>query len=180
MILDPNYVEIGNPDLIRERRPRPVPCPPGGMLSNYVPFYFTPFTPMLLNIKTGYNGIRKRGNDEIIILVTSLPILEKSGVPFLFTDRHAYLAHAQFYSDRARLDQVDWRILQARDFSRDPDDPGKFERYQAEALVHKHLPIGALRGIVCHNESVAVGLREDLAKRGLKIEIVTRPTWYFQ
>lgn len=56
----PGYVEIGNPELIAKRMSREVPCGPGGTLSDYVPFYFTPFSPMLYNIKTGFNGITKR------------------------------------------------------------------------------------------------------------------------
>jgi ssDNA thymidine ADP-ribosyltransferase, DarT len=51
------YVEIGNQELIAKRKAHPVPCGPGGTLGDYVPFYFTPFSPMLYNIKTGYNGI---------------------------------------------------------------------------------------------------------------------------
>src|ERR1035437_6684336 len=37
--VDPNYVEIGNPDLISKRNHHFVPKPPGGTLSDYVPFY---------------------------------------------------------------------------------------------------------------------------------------------
>src|SRR5437879_3349079 len=62
---DPNYVQIGNSELITRRTTRVVPVPPGGTLSDYVPFYFTPYSPMLYNIKTGYNGITKRSMDEI-------------------------------------------------------------------------------------------------------------------
>lgn len=54
---DPRFVEIGNPDLIDKRKHRVVPAPPGGTLSDYVPFYFTPYSPMLYNIKTGWRGI---------------------------------------------------------------------------------------------------------------------------
>lgn len=39
-VYDPNYVEIGNPDLIDKRAHRDVPVGPGGTLSDYVPFYF--------------------------------------------------------------------------------------------------------------------------------------------
>jgi len=46
---DPNYRTIGNPELIDKRQRRHVPIPPSGTLSDYVPFYFTPFTPMLYN-----------------------------------------------------------------------------------------------------------------------------------
>ena len=59
LVIDPHYVDIGNPDLIGKRNARAVPIAPGGTLSNYVPFYFTPRSPMLLNIKTGYNGVRQ-------------------------------------------------------------------------------------------------------------------------
>ena len=48
---DPNFVEIGNPELIVKRIHRTVPISPGGLLSDYIPFYFTPYSPMLYNIK---------------------------------------------------------------------------------------------------------------------------------
>jgi hypothetical protein len=51
--VDPHYREIGNRDLIDKRSHRVVPIVPGGTLSDYIPFYFTPYSPMLFNIKTG-------------------------------------------------------------------------------------------------------------------------------
>lgn len=86
---DPNHLDIGNPELIEKRSHRVVPIEPGGTLSDYIPFYFTGYSPMLLNIKTGYNGIRKRPMEEIVFLVSSLPRLEEIGQQYLFTDRHA-------------------------------------------------------------------------------------------
>lgn len=177
--VDPNYVEIGNPELIDRRSYREVTCAPNGTLSDYVPFYFTPFSPMLYNIKTGYGGIRRRGNDEIVILASSLHTLKERNVPFVFTDRHAYVEAAQFSSNLERLDQIDWTLLQNRDFRRDPEDPGKVERYQSEALVYKHLPADALLGIACYNESVATTIKNYQTTCGLKISVATRPTWYF-
>ena len=48
-----------------------------------------------------------------------------------------------------------WKILQNRDFKHDPvNDPGKKERYQAEALIRDYLPIDALIGIGCYNAQV--------------------------
>ncbi|MEO1609407.1 MAG: DarT ssDNA thymidine ADP-ribosyltransferase family protein [Pseudomonadota bacterium] len=55
-----------------KRKHRNVPCIPGGTLSDYVPFYFTPFTPMLYNIKTRYGGVSQNPMEDIIILVSSL------------------------------------------------------------------------------------------------------------
>jgi hypothetical protein len=176
---DPDYVNIGNPDLINKRASRIVPIPPGGVLNDYVPFYFTPFSPMLLNIKTGYGGIRQRNNDEIVIFVSSLHRLTELKIPFIFTDRHAYTPLAKFFSDSGALDSVDWDLLQRRDFKRDPDDPIKVERYQAEALVHGHVPLTALLGVICHNDAVR-GTTAQLAKdHGAKLDVVARPGWYF-
>lgn len=177
-LTDPNYVNIGNVDLIDRRSYRVVDVPPGGTLSDYVPFYFTPYSPMLLNIKTGYGGVRKRSPSEIVILVSSLPSLESVGVPFLFTDRHAYLRAAQFFSDRSDLDHVDWSLLQKRDFQRDPDDPEKLERYQAEALVYRHVPTHALLGAVCYGDSVASSLKRLSDDKGIPLKILVRPSWY--
>ncbi len=177
--LDPQFVAIGNPEVIDARKNRPVPCPPGGTLNDYVAFYFTPFSPMLLNIITGWRGIPKRRKEEIVIVVSSLHVLQEKNVTFLFTDRHSLLTTANFYSDLARLEQIDWPRLQRHDFKRDPDDPGKVERYQAEALVHKHLPVDALLGMVCYDDSVAARLKAQFAERGLEIEIAVKPDWYF-
>jgi hypothetical protein len=63
-ILDPNFRNIGNLDLIDKRSYRVVKVGPGGTLSDYVPFYFTPFSIMMFNIYTGYN-VRQVPNVEI-------------------------------------------------------------------------------------------------------------------
>jgi hypothetical protein len=178
-VFDPKYVNIGNPELIDKRNGRSVSGPLKGTLSDFVPFYFTPYSPMLYNIKTGYGGIKKRSNDEIVILVSSLHKLSKKGVPFIFTDRHAYLEAANFYSDLSDLTEIDWSILQQRDFKRSPEDPGKFERYQAEALVHKILPCDALLGIICYDDTIAATLKKHISMRNLALSIHTKPGWYF-
>lgn len=169
------YAEIGNQELIQKRNGRPVPCGPGGTLSDYVPFYFTPYTPMLYNIKTGY-GVPKQAVANIVILVSSLHFLAKQGVPFIFTDRHAYLKAAQFSNDLADLNWIAWPTLQQRDFKN--DDADKFEKYQAEALVYKHVPINALLGIVCYNEAVRSAIQAEADKHGTAVKIVARPKWY--
>jgi hypothetical protein len=178
---DPNYVEIGNPELIQKRTHRVVPIPPGGVLSDYIPFYFTPHSPMLLNIKTGHNGITQRPMSEIVIMVSSLPALAAQKIPFVFTDRHAYLQTAtqNFFSDLARLDRIAWDLLQKRDFKRDLNDPGKFERYQAEALVHRHLPVAGLSGIICHGDAQKQFLQAEVEKRRQTLQVTVKPSCYF-
>ncbi len=178
-ICDPNYIQIGNADLINKRANRIVSLPPGGTLADYIPFYFTPYTPMLYNIKTGYNGITKRPMDQIVILVTSLINLKRRGRTFLFTDRHAYLRAARYSDSIDELDIVDWKILQGRDFRRDPNDLEKFERYQAEALIHRHLPADCLLGMVCFGPAQKVRLAGLVAERSLDLEVHAKSGWFF-
>ena len=174
-----HWVSIGNPDLTTKRATHPVPRPPGGCLSDYVPFYFTPFSVMMRNIHTGWGGIRQRPNDEILILVSAMHHVAKQGVPWLFTDSHAYYQWANFYADLDRLGKIDWPLLQMRDFKRNPDDPAKFERYQAEALIYQHRPIHGLLGIVCYTEELKSAIEAQLAARGLKLPVYARREWYF-
>ena len=176
---DPDYRTIGNPELIDRRQHRAVPIQPGGTLSDYIPFYFTPYSPMMLNIKTGYGGITKVPNEDVVILVSSIHRLFEKGHVFVFTDRHAYLFNTQFYNNIEDLDQIDWQILQNRDFKRDPDDPEKLERYQAEALVYQQIPVEAFLGVVCYTEIVKEALVQFVYAKGLNLQVVKQPGWYF-
>ncbi|MDR6635096.1 hypothetical protein J2X72_003908 [Phyllobacterium sp. 1468] len=170
------YVVIGNPELISKRVSREVPCPPGGTLSDYVPFYFTPYSPMLYNIKTGYNGITKRPMKDIVILVSSLRHLVAKNVSFVFTDRHAYLRAALFSNDLVDLNRIIWPTLQARDFKR--DDVDKFEKYQAEALVYKHVPLEALLGIACYDDNVTAAVKAEARDRKVEVRVLAKRGWF--
>lgn len=174
-----DYIPIGNPDLIDKRRHRPVPIAPGGTLADYVPFYFTPFSVMMKNIHSGWGGVQQRPNEEIVILVSSLPRVAEIGLKFVFTDAHAYTGMADFYSELADLDKIDWPILQRRDFKRDPDDPRKMERYQAEALIYQHLPVNGLLGVVCYTEQLKLNIEREIAARKLDLPVHARSGWYF-
>lgn len=114
-----------------------------------------------------------------MILVSSLHRVHQLGLPYLFTDSHAYYRWANFYRDRADLDKIDWTLLQQRNFKRNPDDPAQFERYQAEALIHQHLPINALLGIVCYTEQLKLNIEQQVQARGLKLQIHAKRGWYF-
>lgn len=173
------WVSIGNSELIERRAACHVPMPPGGVLNDYVPFYFTPFSVMLRNIHTGWNGIKQLPNEDIVMLVSSLHRVKELGLAFLFTSSHAYSGLARYFGDLDHLDQIDWPLLQHRDFKRDPEDPGKLERYQAEALVHRHLPLAAVLGIVCYTDAARADIERQVQLQGLALAVHTRPGLYF-
>ena len=175
---DPNFRNIGNPDLIEKRMTRVVDVGPRGTLSDYIPFYFTPFSIMMFNIHTGYN-VQQIPNEEILIFVSSLRRISELRIPFVFTDQHAYTMMANYYTDIHDLNAIDWDLLNRKDFKHDPDDPGKKERYQAEALVWKHLPLDALSGICSYTAQVDDWIKSQLAQRGLNVRTIIRRDWYF-
>ena len=178
-VQDPDYINIGNASLIDKRSRRVVPIAPGGTLSNYVPFYFTPFSIMMYNIHTGHGGITKRANKDIVIFVSSIHRLRELGLPCLFTNQHAYPPDTDFYSDVANLKEIDWRLLQSRNFKTDDTDPGKQLRYQAESLVHQRVPLEALLGLVCYNDTVRKDLETKIQQRDENLSVKAIPNWYF-
>jgi len=173
------FQQIGNADLITKRDGRTVPIPPGVTLSDYVPFYFTPYSPMLYSIKTGYNEIPQRPMRDIAIIVTSLRRIARDSLPFVFTDRHAYLAAAQFSSDLKDLNRIDWKTLSQRDFKRDPNKPEKVERYQAEALIHGAVPPSSLLGIACYDELREQELNAECKQCDISTRVAVKPGWFF-
>jgi hypothetical protein len=176
---DPAFVDIGHDETIDRRRRRLVDIAPFGALSDYIPFYFTPWSVMHYNIATGHN-VTRVPPENIIMLVTRMTILRKLDIKFVFTDRHALLARAQFFSDIADLDHaVDWTILRNRDFKRDNEDPGKIERYQAEALVHGYLPLQALSGIVCASDETKEKAVSMVEKRNFNGKVIRKTDWFF-
>ena len=176
---DPNFVAIGNPDLIRKRTQRRVPIGKKDTLDCYIPFYFTPCSMMLYNLRTGWNDMTRRTPSELVFLVASLRSLQARGVPFVFTDRHAFMFLATFWTSLSDLGHLAWTQWQQRDFRRDTDDPERTERYQAEALVHRHLPVGHIDAIVCGDKSAAGRVGKMVRDRGVDTEVVCRRPWFF-
>ena len=74
---DPNYKNIGDPSLINHRKNIIAQDPPGGSLSDYIPFYFGPRSPMLYQIAKGYEDIPKHPQENIVYLITSFEEVKK-------------------------------------------------------------------------------------------------------
>ena len=175
---DPGYVDIGNPDLVEKRRRRPVPVPPGGTLSDYVPFHFAPPSPFMRHIKTGRNGIARRPISETVLLVSSLPSLVRAGVPFVFTDQHPSLMTAAFYTSLTDLPRLDWQLWQTRDVQRDLRDPDRLARHVAEALAFRYVPITALRGVGCYGDDEQRALEGMRGRAAAALDVWRRPEWF--
>lgn len=77
------------------------------------------------------------------------------------------------------MTEIDWDILQRRDFKRDEEDPRKMERYQAEALIHRHLSVDGLLGVICYTDALKNDIEQKILARKLELSVYVRKGWYF-
>jgi hypothetical protein len=177
-VVNPDFVPIGSSSIIDKRASKTVGAPPGGMLVDYVPFYFTPCSPMLHNVVTGRNGVELRARAEVVVLVSSFDTVEALDIPVVVADRNATLMSATMKSGRALLASLPWSAWRGRNFKRDQNDPEPFERYQAEALVHRLLPPTALLSIITYDAATQGTVVQSVSDAGLAIPTHVRSHWY--
>ena len=172
----PDFRQIGDSGLIEQRRTWRVPISPGGTLPDYISFYFTPSSIMLLKILSE-SGLPK---SEIVTIVASLRNIQSAGICFLFTDRHANARGVRYHSSLDDIDRISWNLLQERDFHEVDESQGKKQRYQAEALVHRTLPVELFAAIGCYDGNAAGTLEQRRREAGVNdLRIVVQPQWYF-
>ncbi|WP_434480148.1 type II toxin-antitoxin system toxin DNA ADP-ribosyl transferase DarT [Gemmatimonas sp.] len=177
-VVNPAFVPIGSSDIIGKRASRTVDVAPGGLLVNYVPFYFTPCTPMLYNIVTGRNGVKQRARSEVVVLVSSFDTIEALDIPIVVADRNATLMSTTMKSGRELLGELPWDAWRSRNFRRDQNDPEPFERYQAEALVHRLLPPAGLLSIITYDAETQAAVNQAVSQAGLTLPTHVRSHWY--
>lgn len=157
--------EVGNVGIKAQRARRQVPIAPHGVVSDYVPFYYAPRSPMIFAISHGNVSTYSEGCDRIVYLVTSLERLWVAGIRPVGTDRNALLDIATFNRDPGPLvDAVDWPLMKQRYWRSTPEDPDRSERRQAECLVHERVPWEQIQFVCARSDAVASEARAALAR----------------
>lgn len=172
------------------RAVRAVPNPPGGMVHDFVPFYFAPRSPMLGAIDKGNVAGCVWRQADIVHLETTVEQVTAGGTPFVFYDRNATLPYSTPFADLAHLGKVAWDIL-----TEEPrldgfckywfDRPSvaryadRMERRQAEFLAKGAVPLARFARIGVIDEARAVQVRAILAAAGVNLPVVVMRDWYF-
>jgi hypothetical protein len=173
---DPNYINIGDNTLILQRNDYSVRInPPGGFLGDFVPFYFGPLSPMLLNIKTGYRGIIKRPQSDIVYICCQLNKIIERCSEWCFTNGHAKNYITEYYNSVAFLDKVDWKIVKERYWKDNEQDFDRMRRKQAEFLVKNFVPVECINNIIVYDNTVYNTVKTILHTIGLRISVDINP-----
>lgn len=144
-----NYLDIAHESIQDRRGKIHVPWGVGGVLHDYVPFYFAPRSPMLYAIHKGNVEGYNQGQNPVIHLVSEAEAVNAEGLAFVFTDGHAVMEYSCFYDHLDLLGFViDWDIMKDTYWADTPEDGDRKRRRQAEFLVHQFCPWRLITEIV--------------------------------
>lgn len=175
-------VEIGNVGIKDRRRHRAVPLPPGGVVADYVPFYYAARSPMLSAIHNGRVATYAEGQRGLVYICTTLGRVQELGCSWVASDRNAVLDTATFSRAGQELAElVDWPLMEATYWANTADDRQRRERRMAELLVHRRLPWEAVEFIGTRNYGDLRAVRDVLDTLGVshRPRSDVRAGWYF-
>lgn len=168
---DPEYINIGNPTLIKDRNDYNIKInPPGGKLGEYVPFYFAGHSPMLYQIKTGY-GVTHIPQEDIIFVCCDISDVISTCDEWCFTDGHAKNAMSSFYNDLEDLTHIDWEAVNSTIWKNTENDYDKQRKKQAEFLVKHYVPVSCIKYIIVKSEKRKSEVEEIITKLNLSIPV---------
>lgn len=175
------YLTIHDLEVQQKRRVKVIPCGPGGVIHDYVSFYFGYLSPMLLKLKSGRVPGYNEGQHPLIYLVSSAQAIKKSGRCFVFSDGHGIAAYTSWFDDLGELEKVDWNMVYQRYWKDEINDMDRQRRKQAEFLVHRSCDWSLIDQIVVVDVKMKKRV-EDILKMfpgGLHRPVVVHRGWYY-
>ena len=128
--------------------------PFGTFLSEYIPFYFGPRSPMLYNIQHGNGVLARQLPENIVYCVVRISDILQSDLEVAFSDGHALNNMSKFYvkSDLTRLDELVSKedVYATYWFNQNPWDDRKRKK-EAELLFKDDVPILLIKGFLVYN-----------------------------
>ncbi len=184
------YQNIAYQSIQATRASKVVSVAPGGLIHDYVPFYFAPRSPMLFTLKNGNVPGFAAGQADIVHLESTVDRLSATGRPYVFYDRNASLRYSKPYNNLADLNQIAWDLLTEHPqmdgycaYWQSRHDPPRYadrmELRQAEFLVHSKVPLTAITRIGVATAEKRHQVAAHLAALGAQLPVEAIPAWYF-
>jgi hypothetical protein len=175
------YKTCHNIEIQNERHNKKIPCDPGGVIHDYVPFYFGYLSPMMFQLKTGWVVGYNEGQEPLIYLVSNCQMINKNCIDFVFSDGHGIAAFTQWYNSLEDLDKIDWGIVYERYWSEKNNDFDRQRRKQAEFLIHKFCDWSLIKEIAVIDETMKKRVDEIQISypQELRKQIIVKRNWYY-
>lgn len=177
--------DVGARGIKEQRRRRMVPCPPGGVVADYVPFYYAERSPMMYRIacdhRDGAPGRYPGGDDPLVYLVSSVDRVAGAGLKWVASDGNCAVEITRFTNDPDELTTlIDWPLMGQRMWRNEPDDQDRMRRRTAELLVHQEFPVRLILGYVVRTSTRQQQVERILDAAGIANPYVNvRPSWYY-
>ena len=175
------YKTIHSLEVQAKRHHTPIPCGPRGTVHDYVPFYFGPLSPMMLNLKTGRVPGYSDGQEPLIYLVSTCQAVAGASIPFAFSDGHGVATFTEWFNDLDDLDHVDWKMVGERYWKDSINDMDRQRRKQAEFLVWRFCPWGLIERIAVIDHTRKAQVEKILAGYPAEMNrvVTIERQWYY-
>lgn len=172
-----------------KRATKLVAKPPGGVIHDYVPFYFAPRSPMLAAVDAGLVEDCDYRQPDIVHFVSTVEAVVEEGLDFVFYDHNATLNFAKCFNDLADIGKIDWDLFfeaprldgYCKYYFDNVNNPRYIRRKatrQAEFLVHKSFPLSLMDSVGVYSEEKAAEVKEIFDEADIDISIEVKPAWY--
>lgn len=167
-----SYVNSGNNEIKERRKNRTIKF--GGVVADYVPFYFAPRSPMMYTQQINNKIVEQ----QIIYLIAEvLHII--NAYKWCCSDINAAKAMASFYETIEDLKKnISWDIMKSVMWNNTDQFPDRQDRRMAEFLVHDHVNWDDFWGIGVYDNNTRQKVTE-IIKSTVAKPIIVVPDWYF-
>jgi hypothetical protein len=150
-----------------------VDCCGNRFVGEFVPFYFCPRSPMLYTVNIGKTGLPPGCQRTIVHLVSIVHDGICLGKDWAISSGNAGAYHTSFRAETDALNTLDWEAIRARHWQ------GRTHQKSAEFLLGDFYPWTSIRGIGCHNSSVANEVHSMLKHHMHRPLVELKPDWYY-
>lgn len=151
----------------------------GGVVHDYVPFYFCERSPMLYRNRRD-ETLNPDGQEAIVYLVSSIDRVTAAGLPWAFSNMNAASPMASYFDDLSDLGEIDWDSVYSTNWGRNHDPSGRVQRHKsAEFLVHQFVPLDIFEHFATIDRETQAEVVALLQATGCAVPVKTRRSWYF-
>lgn len=136
---------IANVNIQYRRSTMQVSVEPGGVVHDYVPFYFASVNPMLLGL------LDKKLIDQPYICFIAISIERLLEDSVVFTDKSANAnIPPHFFKDPTDLDKLTWDLIDSRKWGEKSEEERQLR--MAEVLIHREVPLDWIDSFIVFNK----------------------------